>query len=54
MLQEGIRQKIIQKHLGHSRISLTLAVYSHLLSTMQIIAATKLDAFLTSIVVDLQ
>jgi integrase len=54
MLQEGIHPKIVQERLGHSRISLTLDIYSHVLPAMQQEAAAKLDELLTPIAVDLQ
>jgi len=34
--------------LGHSQISLTLNTYSHVLPTLQVDAAAKLDAILSS------
>ena len=54
MLQEGIHPKIVQERLGHSRVSLTLDIYSHVLPVMQQEAAIKLDELLTPIAVDLQ
>ncbi len=54
MLQEGIHPKIVQERLGHSRVSLTLDIYSHVLPAMQQEAAAKLDELLTPIAVDLQ
>jgi len=46
MLQEGVHPKIVQERLGHSQISLTLDIYSHVLPTMQEEAARKLDSLL--------
>lgn len=43
MLQEGIHPKVVQERLGHSDISMTLNVYSHVLPSMQEDAAEKLD-----------
>ena len=41
MLQQGTHPKIVQEHLGHSDISLTLNTYSHVLPSMQEEAAEK-------------
>jgi site-specific recombinase XerD len=46
MLQQGVHPKIVQERLGHSQISLTLDIYSHVLPTMQEEAARKLDRLL--------
>jgi integrase len=43
-LQEGIHPRIVQERLGHSTISITLDVYSHVLPTMQEEAAAKMGA----------
>jgi hypothetical protein len=37
----------VQERLGHSQISLTLDTYSHVLPTMQLEAASKLDQLLS-------
>lgn len=44
LLAAGIHPKIAQERLGHSTISTTLDLYSHVTDTMQDEAATKLDA----------
>ena len=54
MLREGIHPIIVQEKLGHSRISLTYHIYSHVLPAMQQEAAAKVDELLTPIAVDLQ
>lgn len=46
MLQEGIHPKVVQERLGHSSISLTLDVYSHVIPSMQEEVAEKLDSLL--------
>ena len=46
MLQEGVHPKVVQERLGHSDISLTLNIYSHVLPSMQEEAAEKLDAIM--------
>lgn len=43
MLQQGIHPKVVQERLGHSQISMTLDLYSHVLPSMQEDAAEKLD-----------
>jgi integrase len=43
LLAAGIHPKIAQERLGHSMISTTLDLYSHVTDTMQDEAATKLD-----------
>jgi integrase len=39
----GVNPKVIQELLGHSKISITLEVYSHVLPSMQLEAAGKMD-----------
>lgn len=46
MLQQGTHPKIVQERLGHSKISMTLDTYSHVLPGMQEDAAERLDAAL--------
>jgi integrase len=48
LLAEGVHPKIVQERLGHSRINLTLDVYSHLLPSMGKEAAARLDALFDS------
>jgi integrase len=43
LLKENVNIKLIQERLGHSRISTTLDVYSHVLPSMQHIVTEKLD-----------
>jgi integrase len=52
MLQQGVHPKVVQERLGHSQISLTLDIYSHVLPTMQEEAARKLDSLLEASVDD--
>jgi hypothetical protein len=40
----GVHPKVAQERLGHSTISVTLDLYSHVTSTMQEDAAAKIDA----------
>lgn len=47
LLAQGVHPKIVQTHLGHSQISLTLDTYSHVLPSMDEDAANKVDAILT-------
>ncbi|HXT59732.1 MAG TPA: site-specific integrase, partial [Pirellulales bacterium] len=44
LLAQGVHPKIVQERLGHSQISMTLDVYSHLMPGMQRAAADGLDA----------
>lgn len=39
----GVNAKVVQELLGHSKISMTLGVYSHVMPTMQQEAMTKLS-----------
>jgi integrase len=49
MLQQGVHPKVVQERLGHSKISVTLDVYSHILPSMQQDAAELLDAALAGV-----
>lgn len=49
LLLLGEHPKVVQERLGHSRVSLTLDVYSHVLPSMQRGAADKLDGLLAAI-----
>jgi integrase len=44
LLLAGVHPKIAQERLGHSTVSVTLDLYSHVTATMQEDAAAKLDA----------
>jgi integrase len=46
LLAAGVHPKIAQERLGHSTISITLDLYSHVLPGMQEDAAAKVDAAL--------
>lgn len=48
LLGRGIHPKIVSEMLGHSQISVTLDLYSHVTPTMQRDAAAALDAVLGS------
>jgi integrase len=43
LIEKNINAKIIQERLGHSRIGITLDIYSHVLPSMQQQVADKLD-----------
>ena len=43
LLAAGVHPKIVQERLGHSQIAITLDIYSHVLPTMGLEAAGKLD-----------
>ncbi len=44
LLRAGVHPKVVSERLGHSSISLTLDVYSHVMPGMQQEAAEKIDA----------
>jgi len=48
MLAEGVHPKVVQEMLGHSSISVTLDIYSHVLPSMQADAAEKMDRLLAA------
>lgn len=48
LLSMGVPAKVVQELLGHSTISITMDVYSHVLPSMQKDAMEKMDAFLDS------
>ena len=43
LLAAGVHPKVVQERLGHSKIAMTLDVYSHVLPSMQQEAAEKID-----------
>ena len=43
LLEEGVHPKIVQESLGHSSISTTLDIYSHVVPGLQQAAARKID-----------
>jgi len=43
MLKQGIHPKIVQERLGHSTISVTLDIYSHVAPGLQQAAAEAFD-----------
>ncbi|MDD7793656.1 site-specific integrase [Clostridium sp. 'White wine YQ'] len=43
LLQQGVHPKIVSERLGHSNISMTLDIYSHVLPNMQLEAVKKLE-----------
>ncbi len=46
LLEKGIHPKIVSEMLGHSKISMTLDLYSHVTPTMQHAAALAMDEIL--------
>lgn len=48
LLAAGVHPKVVQERLGHSQISVTLDTYSHILPSMQVEAAARLDQVLRS------
>jgi integrase len=48
LLAAGVHPKVVQERLGHSQIGITLDIYSHVLPSMQVEAATRLDGLMRS------
>jgi integrase len=48
LLERGINPKVVGEMLGHSHVSVTLGIYSHVLPRMQQQAANAMDAALGS------
>jgi integrase len=46
LLCEGVHPKAVQERLGHSQIGVTMNIYSHVLPSMQVEAAGKLNTLL--------
>jgi integrase len=44
VIAQGVHPRIVMETLGHSQISVTMDLYSHVTSTMQAEAASKMDA----------
>jgi hypothetical protein len=49
LLLQEVHPKVVQERLGHSRVGITLDIYSHVLPTMQRGAADKLDGLMDSV-----
>ncbi len=43
LLQAGVHPKIVQERLGHSSISVTIDMYSHVVPGLQKMAARRID-----------
>jgi len=43
LLEQGVHPKIVQERLGHSSVSTTLDIYSHVVPSLQQAAARKID-----------
>jgi hypothetical protein len=48
MLASGIHPKIASERLGHSKVGITLDLYSHVLPGMQEEAAIKVDTLISA------
>ena len=46
LLQDNVHPKVVQERLGHSKISITLDTYSHVMPTMQQAASDSFDKIL--------
>ncbi|MFC1879222.1 tyrosine-type recombinase/integrase [Chloroflexota bacterium] len=51
MLNHGVQVTVVSRMLGHAKPSITLDVYGHLLPSMQIEAAGKIDVLITPVAV---
>jgi integrase len=47
LLSLGVHPKVVQELLGHTQISMTMDIYSHVLPSMQHDAVSKLNDLLT-------
>ena len=48
LLSQGIHPKVVSELLGHSRVSITLDLYSHVTPTLQREAAVAIDALIVA------
>ncbi|TMG06717.1 MAG: site-specific integrase, partial [Chloroflexi bacterium] len=46
LMAQGVHPKIVSERLGHSSVSITLDIYSHVAPNLQADAAAGLDALL--------
>jgi integrase len=53
MLNHGIPPIIVSRRLGHSKVSITLDIYGHLMPEMQNEAADLMDELVTPVAIDL-
>ena len=49
LLQQGVHPKIVQERLGHSSVSTTLDIYSHVVPGLQEAAAQRFDESLQDV-----
>jgi len=49
LLAAGVHPKMVQERLGHSQIGITFDTYSHVVPTLQLEAASKLDTLMRPI-----
>lgn len=47
LLARGVHPKVVQERLGHSSITMTLDLYSHMVPGLQEVAARSLDGLLS-------
>ena len=43
LLAQGVHPKVVQERLGHSQVSVTLDIYSHVAPSLQAAAAERID-----------
>jgi integrase len=46
LLQAGVHPKIVQERLGHSSIAVTIDTYSHLVPSLQEMAAQRIETII--------
>ncbi|MCJ7514204.1 MAG: tyrosine-type recombinase/integrase [Anaerolineales bacterium] len=54
MVQHGIHPKVVQEHLGHSKINIALDIFYHVLPSLQDEAAAKIDSLMVGTGVEAQ
>jgi len=53
MLQQDVHPKIVQERLGHSSVTATLDIYSHVVPGLQEVAARKFEEGLQDVSVEM-
>jgi len=53
LLEQGVHPKIVQERLGHSSVSTTLDIYSHVVPSLQEAAANRFEEAFTNKVKEL-
>lgn len=48
LLQQGVHPKVVSERLGHSTVAVTLDIYSHVVPSLQVQAASQLEELLAN------